>query len=427
VATLGAAAMIAALSACGAGTSGGSSNASAAENAAAKELGIDLRKCDASFTELIKGDITIGQSIPLSGPNAVLSFLAGGLKAAIESQNDAGGIDGHKIKLIQQDDQYQPDKTLAVTRDFIDRDKVSAVVSTLGTSNALAVADLVKESCTPFIAAGSGASAVIAHNFPWIAGGSLSYGLEPLIWAKYLKEKYPAGAKIAEFAVNNDAGKEFQEDLRAAIKGTNLTIVKSLTYEQADNAAPSSAVTTLKASGADVLVTDMSGGMCVSMPQEVQRQGWVIPTISGLSCAGFTAQAGAAANGIIMAQWLKRPNSPRWADDAGVTTYKERMKKYVPDVTIDTGAAQAYTDGEIFIEAAKKAAASDLGLSPLGILYATWHLDFQPTMTMPGTKVITNGSKDVIPLETAELARFDSKTSEFEPIETVGFEGKMTP
>lgn len=407
------------------GDSGGSDVSPAAESAA-KDLGIDLSACNSSFTQPIKGDIPIGQSIPLSGSYAALGTLGGGLKAAVEAQNAKGGIDGHKIKLFQTDDQYEPAKTLSATQEFIDKDKVSAVVGTLGTSNALAVEKLVRESCLPYLAAYTGAASVLTAKeaYPWITGGVLSYDLEPRAWVDRIDEMYPEGTTVALFGVNNDAGKEYRAAFKEAMKGSKSTLKTVETYEQGETTSPSSQVTTMKASGAKVVVDEASGSMCATFLTEVANQGWKPDMFTVNGCAPYLSGAGGAADGVKVADWLVNPNDPSVATNAGVTAYKEAMAAYAKGAKIDTFAPAGYVAGEIFIQAAQKAAESDLGLSPLGILYAAHHLDFTPSVTLPKVKVVMDGKTDTVPVETVVLDQY--KSGQMKPLGTYSYEGEMT-
>ena len=407
---------------------GNSGPSSAAAKAGAKDLGIDLANCDSDFSKQISGDIKVGQSIPRSGSYAALGALADGVKAAVGAQNKKGGIEGHKIKLFQTDDQYLPAKTSSATQEFIDKDQVDAVVGTLGTSNALAVTKLVTESCLPYLEAYTGASTVLnaPDSYPWITGGVLSYNTEPRAWVDKINEEFPDGTKIAMFSVNNDAGKEYQAALKAALKDSKSTLERIETYEQGETASPSSQITTLKSTGAKVLVAHASGAMCSTVLKELANQGWEPLKFSVNGCAPYLSLGGKAADGVIVGDWLKNPVDPAQAEDQGVKDYKNDMAAYAAKAKIDTFAPAGYVAGQTFIEIAKKAAASPLGLSRLGLLVAAHRIDFEPTMTLPGVKMSMNGKSDTVPVETVVLGQFVAASGNFKSIKTYGYEGQMT-
>jgi ABC-type branched-subunit amino acid transport system substrate-binding protein len=70
------------------------------------------------------GDIVVGGIFPLSGPLSLIGKPGSQAAAAVfRSVNDAGGINGRKIKFIFYDDRAEPDRTLAVARRLVEQDK----------------------------------------------------------------------------------------------------------------------------------------------------------------------------------------------------------------------------------------------------------------------------------------------------------------
>src|SRR5690349_2409863 len=55
-------------------------------------------------------EITIGQTMPLSGPLSAYSNFAKAESAYFAKVNDEGGVGGRKIRLISLDDGYNPAK-----------------------------------------------------------------------------------------------------------------------------------------------------------------------------------------------------------------------------------------------------------------------------------------------------------------------------
>ena len=82
-----------------------------------------------------KPDILLGQVVSVSSPlvGEISRELKSGYEAYFEQLNQHGGIDGRKVRLVQKDDGYKADNTLALTRELIEKDKVVALVGYLGT------------------------------------------------------------------------------------------------------------------------------------------------------------------------------------------------------------------------------------------------------------------------------------------------------
>src|SRR5258705_661458 len=70
-------------------------------------------------------EIVIGDVEPLTGPPALLGVAASiGHKIAIAEANNAGGINGRKIKYVLEDDGYVTARTIQGVRKAIDVAKV---------------------------------------------------------------------------------------------------------------------------------------------------------------------------------------------------------------------------------------------------------------------------------------------------------------
>ncbi|HON56526.1 MAG TPA: ABC transporter substrate-binding protein, partial [bacterium] len=78
-------------------------------------------------------EILIGSSLVLTGPAQFLGQqLKLGYEAYIKKINDAGGINGKKIRTIFYDDGYESDKCVVNTKKLIEEDKVFVLTSYVG-------------------------------------------------------------------------------------------------------------------------------------------------------------------------------------------------------------------------------------------------------------------------------------------------------
>src|SRR5215208_2236552 len=102
--------------------------------------------------------IVFGQAAVLEGPTASLGLgMREGLLAAFGEVNRAGGIKGRKLELVARDDGYEPKKSIQVTRQLIEEDKVFALVGPVGTPTSAATQPIASEAGVPFIGAFTGA------------------------------------------------------------------------------------------------------------------------------------------------------------------------------------------------------------------------------------------------------------------------------
>ena len=84
-------------------------------------------------------EIVIGSHLDLSGPIAMWGKQTKlGMEMRAREINEAGGIHGRKIRLVVEDNGYDPKKAIMATNKMINRDKVFCFVSNMGTPTALA-------------------------------------------------------------------------------------------------------------------------------------------------------------------------------------------------------------------------------------------------------------------------------------------------
>lgn len=111
-------------------------------------------------------EIVIGTHMDLSGPIKSWGVpSSNGMKLAVEQINAAGGINGRKLRLVLEDDSYDPKKAVLQTQKLIELDKVFAIVSAMGSATTLAPMPLVQ---------GAG----LLHLFP-ITAAEFTFKMDP--------------------------------------------------------------------------------------------------------------------------------------------------------------------------------------------------------------------------------------------------------
>jgi ABC-type branched-subunit amino acid transport system substrate-binding protein len=89
-------------------------------------------------------EIVIGTHQDLSGPIKVWGVpVSNGMKMAVEEINAAGGINGRKLRMILEDNGYDPKKAVLATQKMLERDKVFAMIGGMGSAPTLAAQDLL--------------------------------------------------------------------------------------------------------------------------------------------------------------------------------------------------------------------------------------------------------------------------------------------
>ena len=87
---------------------------------------------------------SIGTHQDLSGPIKVWGVpVSNGMKMAVEEINAAGGINGRKIKMILEDNGYDPKKAVLASQKMVERDKIFAMIGPMGSPTVLAAQDIL--------------------------------------------------------------------------------------------------------------------------------------------------------------------------------------------------------------------------------------------------------------------------------------------
>src|ERR1700675_4433384 len=89
-------------------------------------------------------EIVIGTHQDLSGPIKVWGVpVSNGMKMAVEEINAAGGIQGRKLKMILEDNAYDPKKGVLASQKMVERDKIFAMIGSMGSAPTLAAQDIL--------------------------------------------------------------------------------------------------------------------------------------------------------------------------------------------------------------------------------------------------------------------------------------------
>ena len=87
-----------------------------------------------SKTEILVGTI-LDQSGPLAGFGKQSRL---GMQLRVDEVNEQGGINGRKLKLIVEDDGYDPKKAVLAAQKLVNQDKIFIMAGHLGTAQNLA-------------------------------------------------------------------------------------------------------------------------------------------------------------------------------------------------------------------------------------------------------------------------------------------------
>ena len=200
--------------------------------------------------------IKLGISSPLTGiASPGYSKIPGAMKAYFDYVNTNGGVYGRKITLVSKDDQYIPTTAVAKANELILRDRVFALVGTLGTAStkALTASTQLSKRGVPSLFVNTGWSGFADKKaYPTTFSILPSYQVEAKIMAKFIKEKY-TGKKLALIYQDDDFGR----DALAGFKTAGLTFDTYIPYASGSQALPATGagwISKLKTAKAEVTV-----------------------------------------------------------------------------------------------------------------------------------------------------------------------------
>jgi len=100
--------------------------------------------------------IKVGGAFALTGDESSLDLpAANGAKLAVKEINAAGGVLGTTIDFVVRDSKYQMDVTAQIAKQFVEEDKVQAVVGFTDSDSVLASGPVIQKAGIPFITAGA--------------------------------------------------------------------------------------------------------------------------------------------------------------------------------------------------------------------------------------------------------------------------------
>ena len=170
---------------------------------------------------ILPRSILLGQSAAFSGPSGELGReFRKGAHAYIQQINAQGGIYGREIVVIYRDDQYEPAKTFANTKQLVEQERVFALFGYLGTPTFQAALPIINANKVPVIATVSGAQALRDLKKSSVFNIRASYHDELSAIVQYLKHYGKKG--IALIYQNDSFGKDGKLGLEKALKREGL-------------------------------------------------------------------------------------------------------------------------------------------------------------------------------------------------------------
>ena len=318
----------------------------------------------ASDPGLTATSIKLGITVPMTGiASPGYNKIPGAMKAYFDYVNDNGGVNGRKITLVIKDDQYIPTTAVAKANELILKDKVFALVGTLGTASTKAISastQLAKRGI-PSLFVNTGFSGFAdAKAYPTTFSILPSYQMEAKIMGKFLKEKY-ADKKLALIYQDDDFGR----DALAGFKQAGITFGTYIPYASGSQSLPATGagwISKLKASGAEVTVIfGVSSASTAALANAYAAQyktQWVLGSVGG-DATTIAATNKAYVPLLYGAKGFSFAPAPTDATDEYIKLFQSIYAAAQPTQTFDNNVVAGMSNAFLAVQALK-AAGSDL-------------------------------------------------------------------
>lgn len=249
--------MVFAVSACG---NNGSTTAAPAESTAGGNettaAGTEAPKDEKWAQGITETEIVVGNSAATSGAFAPVGVpFNAGIEAYFKKINDEGGIQGRKLVFKHVDDEFDPVKGKAALSQFVEDDKIFALVGHFGTPVVAATVDDIKDYGIPAVYFATG----IGQLYNDKATGR-DRGLFPVQPIYKTEGKIMVARAVGDFGAkkigiiytNDDAGKDLLWGAQNMAKESGVELVEQQVAAGATDV--SSAVTAIKDANVDFVV-----------------------------------------------------------------------------------------------------------------------------------------------------------------------------
>jgi branched-chain amino acid transport system substrate-binding protein len=352
--------------------------------------------------------IKLGNTFPYSGPVSVTSPQVREMTGYFNMINDQGGVNGRKIDFVSLDDGYIPPKTVELTRRLVEQDQVLAMFGSEGTPTQMAVRAYLTTKKVPqlFVLTGS-TSLVDGKKYPWTMALQSSYGVEGVVWAKYILATRP-NAKIGIFYQDDDFGSDHMEPFLATLGAKAKTMVVGKESYAVTDPTVNSQIISLKTAGADTFVLFAQSRAAAQAISVARDQAGPDAMIFVPYVASAKSVLGAVGDqkltGVISDDSSMDPSDPKWANDPAVKDYLAWMKKYAPpqDQESDISSPGGYITAEAMVEVLKRCGDT---LTRANIMKVASNMkDWTLPLLLPG--ITLNTSPDnYYPMHTTQLKR----------------------
>ncbi len=307
--------------------------------------------------------IRIGVTGPFTGGSSPMGVaMRDGIRLAASEINDAGGILGRPIRLVERDDEARPERGAQIAQELINHEKIVAGLGIVNTGVALASQRFYQQAHVPMITSVATGSIVTKQFLPpqypdnYIFRVSAPDTLQAAMIVEEAVQRQHL-RKLAIFHDSTNYGQLGREDLERALEryGIKAVAIERFNIRDTDMTPQ---LARARAASAEGILTYGLGPELAHVANGMVRLGWKVPLVGSwaLAMSNFIDSAGPNAEGTRMPQtFIQESDTPR---------RRQFVEKYRNTYGIDRlpvapAAAQGYDSMQLLAAAMRQARSTD--------------------------------------------------------------------
>ena len=278
-------------------------------------------------------EIRLGGFHDLSGPFSAFSVPA--VKAAqlyFDEVNAQGGIHGRKIIYLVEDHGYQIPKAVQAVNKLVNRDRVFAMLLSLGTPHNLAAFKILDKKQIPSVAPLTAARQMLQDPYEYKFAFMSSYFDQLRVGVTYLAQ-HANVTKACAMYIPSDYGKDVYAGAQLGAQESGISWVTETTHK-ADESDFSGALAKLKSADCDLVALALSVRGTISALSTAKKMGWHHVQFIG-SAASFHTAIAKVPGGVTDGFWV----AAGWQDLEARQDHPV-VKKWIERYAKATGEAQ---------------------------------------------------------------------------------------
>jgi branched-chain amino acid transport system substrate-binding protein len=212
--------------------------------------------------------------------------------------NAAGGINGHPLQIIIEDDRGDNAEAVNAAKRLIGRDEVLAIIGPSRTGTTLALVSYMEDVQVPLISCAAGIE-IVEPARKWVFKTPQSDRMAVQKIVQYLKPKKIT--RVASLSDNTAFGKGGLREIEKLLPAAGITVLTKEEYGPKDLSMETQ-LTKIRATGAQAVVCWGTPPGPAIVAKNMKQLGMNTPLICshGVANATFLSLAGTAANGVVL-------------------------------------------------------------------------------------------------------------------------------